>query len=152
MKTNLHSSRLTVIPLIACGLAIAAFGNAEFKNENSAKSGSGTSAQNNSQLPMIGTNPSLCGPPSYNCSYDGTDPKPLCTNCNFPPVPDMNAEPNAVSYDKTFGITDKGNQIIRCTYPGMNGNNNAYGIGFGGSGDSNAIGKGGGSPISYRLI
>ena len=94
-----------------------------------------------------------CGPPSYNCSYDGTDPKPQCTNCILPNVPDMSAEPNAVSYDKTFGLSSSGNQIVRCTYPDINGKNNlSYGIGFGGSGDTNAVGKGGGSPLSYRLI
>src|SRR5208282_6632486 len=27
---------------------------------------------------------SQCGPPSYKCSYDGTDAKPLCNNCDFP--------------------------------------------------------------------
>lgn len=94
-----------------------------------------------------------CGPPSYGCSYDGTDPKPLCINCNLPDVPDMSAEPNAVSYDKTFGMTAAGNQVVRCTYPDTNTHNNsAYSIGFGGSGDTNPIGKGGGSPLSYRLI
>jgi len=94
-----------------------------------------------------------CGPPSYSCSYDGTDPKPQCTNCILPNAPDMSAEPNAVSYDKTFGLSSSGNQIVRCTYPDINGKNNlSYGIGFGGSGDTNAVGKGGGSPLSYRLI
>jgi len=96
---------------------------------------------------------SLCGPPNYRCSYQGTDPKPLCTNCTLPQVPDMSAEPNAISYDKLFGITTEGNQIVRCTYPDSNGHNNfSYGIGFGSSGDTNAIGKGGGSPVSYQLI
>lgn len=96
---------------------------------------------------------SECGPPSYQCSYDGIDAKPLCSNCDFPQVPDMSAEPNAVSYDKAFGITGGGNQIVRCTYPDTNGNNNyGYGIGFGGSGDTNAVSRGGGHPFSYRLI
>lgn len=96
---------------------------------------------------------SQCGPPSYKCSYDGTDAKPLCNNCDFPDVPDMSAEPNAVSYDKIFGITGNGNQIVRCTYPDTNAETKyGYGIGFGGSGDTNAISKGGGHPFSYRLI
>lgn len=94
-----------------------------------------------------------CGPPSYQCSYDGIDPKPLCNNCDFPQVPDMSAEPNAVSYDKIFGIRGGGNQIVRCTYPDTNAEANyLYGIGFGGSGDTNAISRGGGHPFSYRLI
>ncbi|HUA14011.1 MAG TPA: hypothetical protein VMG31_01840 [Verrucomicrobiae bacterium] len=64
----------------------------------------------------------------------------------------MSAEPNAVSYDKTFGIK-AGNQIVRCTYPDTNeGNNHTYVIGSGGSGDSHVIGVAGGSPPSYRLI
>ena len=93
-----------------------------------------------------------CGPPDYKCSYDGVDPKPLCTDCSFPPVPDMSAEPNAVWYDKTFGA-GRGNPIVRCTYPDMNGrSNHTYVIGSGGSGDSHGIGVAGGSPPSYRLI
>jgi hypothetical protein len=65
----------------------------------------------------------------------------------------MSAEPDAVSYDKRFGLTPTGNQIVRCTYPDTNTNNNlSYNIGFGGSGDTNPIGKGGGLPISYRLV
>ena len=97
--------------------------------------------------------PSLsCGPPGYNCSYDGNDPKPLCTDCALPHVPDMSAEPNAVSYDKALG-GQEGNQIVRCTYPDTNGgNNHTYVIGSGGSGDSHVIGKAGGSPLTYRLI
>src|SRR5271170_4544590 len=96
---------------------------------------------------------SQCGPPSYKCSYDGTDAKPLCNNCDFPEVPDMSAEPNAVSYDKVLGLTGDGNQIVRCTYPDTNAQANyGYGIGFGGSGDTNAMSKGGGHPFSYRLI
>ena len=64
----------------------------------------------------------------------------------------MSAEPNAVSYDQVFG-TGPGNQIVRCTYPSTHENNNhTYVIGSGGSGDSNVIGKAGGSPPSYRLI
>lgn len=99
------------------------------------------------------TTRSICGPPSYKCSYDGTDAKPLCTNCDFPEVPDMSAEPNAVSYDKVFGMMGEGNQIVRCTYPNTHTNNShLFGIGFGGSGDTNAISKGGGYPFSYRLI
>jgi hypothetical protein len=95
---------------------------------------------------------STCGPPDYRCSYDGTDPKPLCADCALPPVPDMSARPNAVSYDKTFGM-NAGNQIVRCTYPETNeGNNHVYVIGSGGSGDSHVIGKAGGLPLSYRLI
>ena len=96
--------------------------------------------------------PSSCGPPAYACSYDGIDLKPLCTDCALPPIPDMSAEPNAVSYDTTLG-TNAGNQIVRCTYPDTNdGNNHVYGIGSGGSGDSHVIGKPGGSPPTYRLI
>lgn len=96
--------------------------------------------------------PSRCGPPDYRCSYDGTDPKPLCTDCALPHVPDMSAEPNAVSYDKTFG-SGGGNQIVRCTYPDTNdGNNHVYVIGSGGSGDSHGMGMEGGSPLSYRLV
>jgi hypothetical protein len=94
-----------------------------------------------------------CGPPDYKCSYDGVDPKPLCNNCNLPTIPDMSAEPNAVSYDKVFGTQSEGNQIVRCTYPDTQKNNNhTYVIGSGGSGDSNVIGKAGGNPPSYRLI
>src|SRR5271157_476243 len=94
-----------------------------------------------------------CGPPNYACSYDGPDPKPLCTDCALPTVPDMSAEPNAVWYDNMFGLSGKGNQIVRCTYPDMNGEGKgSFAIGFGGSGDTNAIGKAGGSPPSYRLI
>jgi len=97
--------------------------------------------------------PPICGPPNYGCSYQGADPKPLCINCDLPQVPDMSAEPNAVSYDKTFGLTAEGNQIVRCTYPDTNAKNNLpYGIGFGGSGDMNQIGKSVTVPISYRLI
>ncbi len=95
---------------------------------------------------------SECGPPNYACSYDGTDAKPLCIDCAAPPIPDMSARPNAVWYDKVFGLTDEGNQVIRCTYPETNHNSSGFGIGFGGSGDTNAIGKAGGSPVSYRLI
>jgi hypothetical protein len=96
---------------------------------------------------------SSCGPPNYRCSYSGSDPKPLCVDCNQPPVPDLSTEPDAVWYDKVFGTTDGGNQLVRCTYPDTNtGNNRSYAIGFGGSGDTNAIGKGGGYPFSYRLI
>jgi hypothetical protein len=94
-----------------------------------------------------------CGPPDYACSYQGTDAKPLCTDCSWPPVPDMSAKPNAVFYDKVLGIEGAGNQIVRCTYPEMNKlGDGSFGIGFGGSGDSNAIGKAGGSPPTYRLI
>lgn len=94
-----------------------------------------------------------CGPPDYKCSYDGMDPKPLCTDCALPPVPDMSAKPNAVWYDKVFATSGDGNQIVRCTYPDTNqGNNHFYVIGTGGSGDSQAMGKAGGSPPSYRLI
>jgi hypothetical protein len=64
----------------------------------------------------------------------------------------MSAQPNAVWYDKVFGTQGNGNQIIRCTYPGMAGNNLSFAIGSGGSGDSNVIGKAGGSPPTYRLI
>jgi hypothetical protein len=93
-----------------------------------------------------------CGPPYYGCSYQGTDLKPLCTDCSLPPVPDMSAKPNAVYYDKVFGM-GAGNQIVRCTYPETSSTGNAsFVIGFGGSGDSNAIGKVGGDPPSYRLI
>lgn len=92
-----------------------------------------------------------CGPPDYKCSYDGVDPRPLCTDCAVPPIPDMSAEPNAVWYDKTFG-TGEGNPVVRCTYPGMNGNNFLYAIGSGGSGDSHGIGVAAGSPLSYRLV
>jgi hypothetical protein len=96
---------------------------------------------------------STCGPPDYKCSYDGIDPKPLCTNCNFPPVPDMSAEPNAVWYDKVLGASGSGNQIVRCTYPDtLEHNNHIYVIGSGGSGDSHVMGKAGGSPPTYRLI
>ncbi len=65
----------------------------------------------------------------------------------------MSAEPNAVSYDKTFG-SNGGNQIVRCTYPDTRDEfrNRSYLIGSGGSGDSNVIGKPGGSPPTYRLI
>ena len=96
---------------------------------------------------------SQCGPPNYRCSYDGTDPKPLCTDCAFPPVPDMSARPNAVWYDKGLGVTGKGNQVVRCTYPETTPNSNSgFGIGFGGSGDTHALSMGGGFPFSYRLI
>src|SRR5579863_8382617 len=96
--------------------------------------------------------PLQCGPPDYKCSYDGIDPSPLCMDCALPNVPDMSVEPNAVSYDKTFG-SNGGNQIVRCTYPDMNdGNNHIYVIGSGGSGDSHVMGKPGGSPPTYRLI
>ena len=109
--------------------------------------------RSNQPIPSNETDSSMCGPPNYACSYSGTDPKPLCTNCNRPPVPDMSAEPNAVWYDKVFGMAGNGNQIVRCTYPNMAENGNrVYSVGFGGSGDENAIGKGGGSPLSYRLI
>ncbi len=95
----------------------------------------------------------ICGPPAYQCSYDGVDPKPLCNGCDILQVPDMSAEPNAVWYDKAFGNKGDGNQIVRCTYPDTHNNNNfAYGIGAGGSGDSNVIGRAGGSPLSYRLV
>ena len=154
-KIGPHSFRFTLVLLItACTLSISTFGNTESKSTKvrNEKSDFSSNAQHNVQMPVTVINASVCGPPSYDCSYDGIDPKPLCTNCTLPPVPDMSTEPNAVSYDGIFGMTGKGNQIIRCTYPGMNGNNNAYGIGFGGSGDSNPIGKGGGSPLSYRLI
>ncbi|HLV85894.1 MAG TPA: hypothetical protein VKV39_02885 [Candidatus Sulfotelmatobacter sp.] len=94
-----------------------------------------------------------CGPPSYRCSYDGTDPKPLCTDCAFPPVPDMSARPNAVWYDKVLGTEGDGNQVVRCTYPETTQRSNSgYSIGFGGSGDTDAMSKGGGIPFSYRLI
>jgi len=93
-----------------------------------------------------------CGPPDYGCSYDGLEPKPLCTDCALPSVPDMSAEPNAVYFDKTFG-KGTGNEIVRCTYPDTNDHNNhVYVIGSGGSGDSHGIGKAGGSPPSYRLV
>jgi hypothetical protein len=96
---------------------------------------------------------SACGPPNYRCSYEGTDPKPLCSDCASPPVPDMSARPNAVWYDKVLGNTGEGNQVVRCTYPETSPNSNSgYGIGFGGSGDTNAVSKGGGVPLSYRLI
>jgi hypothetical protein len=36
----------------------------------------------------------------------------------------MSTEPNAVSYDKRFGLGPEGNQIVRCTYPDTNANNN----------------------------
>ena len=94
-----------------------------------------------------------CGPPSYACSDQSTDVKPLCLDCSLPSVPDMGAKPNAVYDDKVFATKGAGNQIIRCTYPEMNPQGNgSFVIGFGGSGDSNAIGKAGGSPPSYRLI
>lgn len=116
----------------------------------------GTSCANilsDQSVRLSATDSLTCGPPNYGCSYEGTDPKPLCTDCVLPQVPDMSAEPNAVWYDKVLGITPIGNQIVRCTYPDLNAKNNlSYGIGFGGSGDTNAIGKAGGAPPSYRLI
>jgi hypothetical protein len=99
------------------------------------------------------TDAASCGPPSYPCSDQSTDVKPLCRDCSLPVVPDMSAKPNAVYYDKVFASKDAGNQIVRCTYPEMNPQGNgSFIIGFGGSGDSNAIGKAGGTPPSYRLI
>jgi len=103
-------------------------------------------------VPRAETATSVCGPPDYGCSYQGTDAKPLCTDCSLPQVPDVSAKPNAVFYDKELG-KGNGNQIVRCTYPDTNPDGNgSFVIGFGGSGDSNAIGKAGGSPPSYRLI
>jgi hypothetical protein len=111
----------------------------------------GTAAQVPAQSNDVGSSP--CGPPNYKCSYDGTDPKPLCSDCSFPPVPDMSARPNAVWYDKVLGIAGDGNQVVRCTYPETSKESHFdYGIGFGGSGDTSAMSKGGGSPFSYRLI
>jgi len=111
-------------------------------------------AQRSGDVPAIKKHedPPVCGPPSYQCSYQGTDTKPLCIDCTSPDVPDVSGEPDAVWYDKTFGVNE-GNQIVRCTYPDTNeGNNHVYVIGSGGSGDSHIIGKAGGSPSTYRLI
>lgn len=118
----------------------------ENSNGNLLKEGPPLAPQGNG-----GPSPS-CGPPDYKCSYNGTDPKPLCTECAVPKVPDMSARPNAVTYDHLFGIS-VGNQIVRCTYPEMNERNNRmYMIGSGGSGDSHVVGIAGGSPPSYRLM
>jgi hypothetical protein len=107
---------------------------------------------NQAQTQANESSPPACGPPSYSCSSDGTDPKPLCTDCRLVPVPDMSAQPNAVWFDKIFSTRGDGNQVVRCSYPGMAGNNASFNIGSGGSGDSNVIGKAGGSPLTYRLI
>jgi hypothetical protein len=144
--TTDQMTKLALRPLflIIAGLVVAAFAPTDPKLPTVA---SGAMVELNDDRAL------QCGPPSYQCSYDGTDAKPLCNNCDFPAVPDMSAEPNAVSYDKVFGITGDGNQIVRCTYPDTNTEANyGYGVGFGGSGDTNAIGKGGGHPFSYRLI
>jgi hypothetical protein len=143
---------LTALPVVAAALlligrAFAVDGPGQTKDTEL----QGTTAS--SKPDPQGTQTSLaCGPPDYECSYDGVDPKPLCTDCALPPVPDMSAEPNAVWYDKTFG-RGEGNPIVRCTYPDMNGRNNfLYAIGSGGSGDSHGIGVAEGSPPSYRLV
>lgn len=148
--------------IVIC-LAVAAFGPADPKPPSAASTtGEVNHPNGGSNLATVaGTlptrlndiDPSQCGPPNYKCSYDGTDAKPLCTDCAFPSVPDMSARPDAVWYDKVFGIAEGGNQVVRCTYPETSQNNNsAYLIGFGGSGDTNAISRGGGSPFSYQLI
>ena len=151
-----------LFPMVAC-LALAAFAPADpplpaaartDEELNHAKAVSEIAAlpgQWSMRLNDVGS--SQCGPPNYSCSYDGTDPKPLCTDCVFPPVPDMSARPNAVWYDRVLGIAGGGNQVVRCTYPETSRNSTSgYGIGFGGSGDTNAMSKGGGFPLSYRLI
>lgn len=117
-----------------------------------AMTATGVLAAQDSSAPQKHGDTPLCGPPSYQCSYQGTDAKPLCVDCTSPDVPDMSAEPDAVWYDKMLGMNE-GNQIVRCTYPDTNeSNNHAYVIGSGGSGDSHIIGKAGGSPPTYRLI
>ncbi len=157
-------SRLILLLLIVGGLVVAAFATffhsrlrtvASILGEELSHAVSVLRSPGRSDQPVRSnqTDSSTCGPPDYRCSYDGTDPKPLCTNCNLPPVPDMSANPNAVWHDQVFGIARNENQIVRCTYPGMSTNGNRrYLIGFGGSGDQNAIGKGGGHPLSYRLV
>ncbi len=145
---------LLLLLLVAASLATAQdSGDAASQNQDVNRPGKLNSPNNivgseqKSALP-----PLSCGPPGYACSYDGIDPKPLCTDCAHPPVPDMSTRPNAVTYDTTFGA-GSGNQIVRCTYPDTNeGNNHIYVIGSGGSGDSHGMGKAGGSPPSYRLV
>ncbi len=141
MKNVLPLSR----PLIIACLAVAALAGADPKGPlttsgaseklNYATSLSGTpNIVVNGQVRLSVTASAICGPPDYSCSYGGTDPKPLCTDCSLPPVPDMSARPDAVWYDKVFGISRDGNQVVRCTYPETTQNNNSgYGIGFGGS-------------------
>ncbi len=153
--------RLAILVLIAGNQGMVAFGGTRFtiqpvgaaENSNTAIRLAGNANGVGDGPIRLGETFSECGPPGYQCSYDGTDAKPLCTNCNLPPVPDMSAQPNAVYYDKLFGIKNNGNQIVRCTYPDTNqGNNHTYVIGSGGSGDSHVIGKAGGTPPTYRLI
>lgn len=146
--------QVKLLPLFAACLTAAAFGGIGAKIRHIASNADQTIRY---VIPFSGSASSAsdqtCGPPHYACSYDGADPKPLCTDCTLPPVPDMSTAPNAVSYDKVLGLAPGGNQIVRCTYPDTNENNHApYGIGFGGSGDSNAISQAGSSPANYRLI
>jgi hypothetical protein len=146
-----------LFPIIAC-LAVATFAPNDARVPTAP---SGTEEDHSGIATLAGqwltrlndVRSSVCGPPSYLCSYEGTDAKPLCTDCAFPPVPDMSARPNAVWYDTLLGIAGGGNQVVRCTYPETSKNGNSgYSIGFGGSGDTNAMSKGGGLPLSYRLI
>ena len=144
----------TLFLMLATGVSIAGL-RESYAGQQPRAGGDGTVPSTANRLIKTAQEQNLlssCGPPDYKCSYDGVDPKPLCVNCALPQVPDMSAKPNAVTYDTTFG-TSGGNQIVRCTYPDTNSDNNhTYVIGSGGSGDSHVIGKAGGSPPSYRLI